>query len=55
MVDVRLIQAAVTLAEVLNFSRAAQQLGLTQSALSKQIESWKIKLVFPYSREVARW
>lgn len=47
MVDVRLIQAAVTLAEVLNFSRAAQQLGLTQSALSKQIEKLEDQVGIP--------
>jgi DNA-binding transcriptional LysR family regulator len=37
MVDVRLMQAAVALAEELNFSRAADRVGVTQPALSKQI------------------
>jgi DNA-binding transcriptional LysR family regulator len=35
--EIRLLQAAITLAEELNFSRAAERLGLTQPALSKQI------------------
>jgi len=38
MVDVRLMQAAVAVAEELNFSRAAIKLGITQSALTKQIQ-----------------
>jgi DNA-binding transcriptional LysR family regulator len=37
MVDVRLMHAAVALAEDLNFSRAARRLNITQPALSKQI------------------
>jgi DNA-binding transcriptional LysR family regulator len=37
MVEVRLMQAAVALAEELNFSRAADRVGVTQPALSKQI------------------
>ena len=37
MIDVRLMQAAVTLAEELSFSRAALKLNISQSALSKQI------------------
>lgn len=35
--EIRLLQAAITLAEELNFSRAAERLRLTQPALSKQI------------------
>jgi DNA-binding transcriptional LysR family regulator len=38
MVDVRLMQAAIALAEELNFSRAAARLNITQSALTKQIK-----------------
>ena len=38
MVDVRLMQAAVVLAEELRFSRAAIRLGITQSALTRQIQ-----------------
>lgn len=35
--EIRLLQAAITLAEELNFSRAAERLRLTQPALTKQI------------------
>jgi DNA-binding transcriptional LysR family regulator len=35
--EIRLMQAAIALAEELNFSRAAERLNLTQPALSKQI------------------
>jgi len=35
--EIRLLQAAITLAEELNYSRAADRLRLTQPALSKQI------------------
>lgn len=35
--EIRLVQAAVVLAEELNFSRAAQRLGIHQSALSRYI------------------
>ena len=38
MVDVRLMRAAIAVAEELNFSRAAIRLGITQSALTKQIQ-----------------
>lgn len=38
MIDVRLMQAAVAVAEELSFSRAAARLGITQSALTKQIQ-----------------
>jgi DNA-binding transcriptional LysR family regulator len=44
MVDVRLMKAAVVLAEELNFSRAAGQLGITQPALSKQIAELEDKV-----------
>lgn len=37
MVDIRLMQAAVAVAEELSFSRAAARLGTTQSAITKQI------------------
>jgi hypothetical protein len=35
--EIRLLQAAIAIAEYLNFSRAAERLHLTQPALSKQI------------------
>lgn len=38
MVDIRLMQAAVAVAEELSFSRAAAKLGTTQSAITKQIQ-----------------
>lgn len=38
MVDIRLMQAAVAVAEELSFSRAAEKLGTTQSAITKQIQ-----------------
>src|ERR1700735_2975010 len=38
MVEVRLMQAAIAVAEELNFSRAAIRLSITQSALTKQIQ-----------------
>lgn len=38
MVDVRLMQAAVAVAEELNLSRAAARLGITQPALTKQVQ-----------------
>jgi DNA-binding transcriptional LysR family regulator len=44
MVDVRLMKAAVVLAEELNFSRAASRLGITQPALSKQIAELEEKV-----------
>ena len=37
MIETRLMQAAVAVAEELNFSRAADRVGVTQPALSKQI------------------
>lgn len=42
--DIRLLQAAIALAEELNFSRAAQRLRLTQPALSKQIVELEAQL-----------
>ena len=42
--EIRLLQAAITLAEELNFSRAAERLGLTQPALSKQIYELEAQL-----------
>ena len=35
--EIRLLQAAIALAEELNFSRAAERLHIGQSTLSKQI------------------
>ena len=42
--EIRLLQAAIALAEYLNFSRAAERLHLTQPALSKQIVELEAQL-----------
>ena len=47
MVEVRLMQAAVALAEELNFSRAAHRLTITQPALSKQIAELELRVGLP--------
>jgi LysR family transcriptional regulator, benzoate and cis,cis-muconate-responsive activator of ben and cat genes len=44
--DIRLQHAAVTLAEELNFTRAAERLRITQPALSKQIAELESRLGF---------
>jgi DNA-binding transcriptional LysR family regulator len=44
--EIRLLQAAIALAEDLNFSRAAERLHLTQPALSKQIFELEAQLGF---------
>lgn len=44
--EIRLLQAAITLAEELNFSRAAERLRLTQPTLSKQIYELEAQLGF---------
>jgi DNA-binding transcriptional LysR family regulator len=44
--EIRLLQAAIALAEYLNFSRAAERLHLTQPALSKQIVELEAQLGF---------
>jgi DNA-binding transcriptional LysR family regulator len=44
--EIRLLQAAIALAEELNFSRAAERLHLTQPALSKQIFELESQLGF---------
>lgn len=44
--DIRLLQAAIAVAEELNFSRAAERLRLTQPALSKQIFELEAQLGF---------
>ena len=36
-IEIRLLQAAIALAEELNYSKAAERLHITQSALTKQI------------------
>ena len=43
-IDVRLLQAAVTVADELNFSRAAIRLHLTQPAITKQIQDLEDRL-----------
>jgi len=43
-IDIRLLQAAIAVAEELNFSRAASRLRLTQPALTKQIQDLEKQL-----------
>ncbi len=43
-IDIRLLQAAVTLADELSFSRAAERLGITQPALTKQVQELEERL-----------
>jgi DNA-binding transcriptional LysR family regulator len=54
MVDVRLMQAAVALAEELNFSRAALRLAVTQPALSKQIAELEERVGMPLFERSSR-
>lgn len=54
--EIRLLQSAIVLAEELHFSRAADRLNMTQSALSKQIFKLERGLgfqVFKHSHQVA--
>lgn len=48
LIEVRLLQAIVTLAEELNFTRAAKRLGITQSGLSRRVSTletrYRVKL-----------
>jgi DNA-binding MarR family transcriptional regulator len=44
--EIRLLQAAITLAEELNFSRAAERLHISQPTLSKQIVELESQLGF---------
>jgi DNA-binding transcriptional LysR family regulator len=43
-IDIRLLQAAATVADELSFSRAAERLGITQPALTKQIQELEERL-----------
>lgn len=49
-VDVRLQMAAITLAEEMNFTRAADRLRITQPALSKQIAELEYRVGFAVSK-----
>lgn len=54
--DIRLLQSAIVLAEELHFSRAAERLNISQSALSKQIFKLERSLgfqVFKHSHQLA--
>jgi DNA-binding transcriptional LysR family regulator len=54
--EIRLVQSAIVLAEELHFSRAAERLNMSQSALSKQIFKLERGLgfqVFTHSHQVA--
>ena len=46
MIDLRLLQAAVTVAEERSVTRAAERLGLTQPALSKQLADLEDRVGF---------
>ena len=46
MIDLRLLQAAVTVAEERSVTRAAERLGLTQPALSKQLADLEDRVDF---------
>jgi hypothetical protein len=46
-IEIRLQAPALTLAEELNFTRAAERLRITQPALSKQIVEFESRLGFP--------
>ena len=54
MIDLRLLQAAVTVAEERSVTRAAERLGLTQPALSKQLADLEDRVGFVYSSETVR-
>ena len=46
MIDLRLLQAATTVADERNVTRAAERLGLTQPALSKQLAELEERVGF---------
>jgi DNA-binding transcriptional LysR family regulator len=46
-IDIRLLQAAITVTEELNFSRAASKLNITQPGLSKQVQDLEERLGIP--------
>ena len=45
--EIRLMEAAIALAEELNFSRAGYRLGVTQPAVTKQVAELEDRLGFP--------
>jgi len=50
--EIRLLQAAIALAEELNFSRAAERLRIGQSTLSRRILELEFQLGFGFSSAI---
>lgn len=56
LVEIRLQIAAITLADELNFTRAAERLKITQPALSKQITELENQVQFiVFKRNQRKW
>jgi Bacterial regulatory helix-turn-helix protein, lysR family len=52
--EIKLMEAAIALAEELNFSRAAQKLHISQPALTNESLSWRTGSAWLSSNEIVK-